>query len=268
MGKSKAQVAKEEAAKEAAKLEFLEAQSGVGFEGIGAEDFQIPFLRILQPLSPQVDEDADEYVSGAKSGMFANTVNNRLYGTTINVIPLMYKKIWLEWAPHRGGLVGRHEPGSIPVNKDKFSSWKAVSDSEEPNDIAEHHVFYVIAAEHPEEGPMVFSLWSSGIKHARNWNTQIMMTKLPSGNRAPFFSSVWKLETVRNKNDAGIWYQIGERKSMIERVRFITQEEYSQIVAPTRDALKSLQDPDYAQLGDQTSEENPSPEGGENKAPF
>lgn len=233
--------------KETTDVGFLDEHASEGFEGIGAEDFTIPFLRILQILSPQVDADRSEFIQGAKPGMFFNTVTNRLYGTTIKVIPIMYKKIWLEWLPNRGGLVGRHEPKSISVNKEEFSSWK----NSKGNLIAEHHVFYCLIAGHFDEGPVVFSLTSTGIKHARNWNTQIMMTRLPSGSRAPFFSSVWEMETVKNMNAAGTWYQVGDKKTMIKRDRFVSQEEFTKFILPNKESLQSLKELDYTQLEDQ-----------------
>ena len=48
----------------------METQAGAGFEGATAEDFSIPFITILQKMSPQCDEDSDGYVDGAKPGMF------------------------------------------------------------------------------------------------------------------------------------------------------------------------------------------------------
>lgn len=226
---------------------FLEEHAGEGFEGLTTEDFSMPFLKILQSLSPQVDEDADEYVQGAKPGMFINSVTNKLYGTTIKLIPIQYTRIWLEWSPNRGGLVGRHEPGSIQVDKSNFSKWT----NADGNIITDNHVFYCLNADHQDEGPMVFSVTSSGIKHAKNWNTQIMMTRLPSGSRAPYFSSVWELETVKNKNDQGSWYQIGEKSTRVKRERFINSDEYTKFVNPAREALAELRT-DFAQLVDQT----------------
>lgn len=243
---------------------FLNEYADQGFEGLTAEDFTIPFLRIAQPLSPQIDEDNDAYIQGCKPGMFFNTVTGRLYGTTVQVIPVMYKKLWLEWAPNRGGLVGRHEPKSIPVDKSNFGSWK----NEKGNTINEHHVFYCLVANHLDEGPVAFSLTSTGIKHARNWNTQIMMTKLPSGQRAPYFSSVWELTTVKNSNAQGNWWQIGGRTTAVERKRFITNEEFTQFVLPNRESLESLKELDFAQLED-NSERNVTPEGADgNNVPY
>jgi len=49
---------------------------GAGFEDTTTEDFAMPFLGILQDLSPAVK---DGIVEGAKIGMFINTATNELY---------------------------------------------------------------------------------------------------------------------------------------------------------------------------------------------
>ncbi|KKN61480.1 hypothetical protein LCGC14_0521350 [marine sediment metagenome] len=238
---------------------FLEEHAGEGFEGITSQDYTIPFIRILQILTPQAQEDNDAYVRGAKPGMFFNTITERLYGTTIQVIPLIYKKIWLEWAPNRGGLMGRHEPESLHVDKGTFTSWKLPNG----NEVAEHHAFYVLVLKHFDEGPTIISLTSTGIKHAKNWNTQIMMTRLPSGSRAPYYASVWELETIKRTNQQGVWYQIGDRKSMIKRIRFITEQEFTEFIFPIKESLISLKNVDYSQLEDTREEENDNMENGE-----
>ena len=234
---------------------FLEEHAGEGFEGIGAKDFSIPFIRVLQILTPQAQSDNDNFIKGAKPGMFFNTITERLYGTTIQVVPIMYKKLWLEWAPNRGGLMGRHEPESIKVNREKFSEWI----NENGNIISETHSFYVIVVGHFDEGPIILSLTSTGIRHAKNWNTQIMMTKLPSGSRAPYYSSIWELETVKCTNQQGVWYQIGSKKSMIKRMRFITEEEFTNTILPTKEGLISLKEVDYSQLEDTREERDVGP---------
>jgi hypothetical protein len=215
---------------------FLNEYAEDGFEGISIDDVAIPFLRILQPLSPQcMDETAPEYIPTAKPGMFFNTVTQRLYGRSVEVIPIKYEKIWLEWLPERGGLAGRHTPNSIPVDKSKFSEWKL----DNGNIIQEHYVFFCLVPEFLDDGPVAFSLTSTGIKHAKNWNTQIMLVQLPNKKRAPFYSSVWELTTVQNKNDQGTWWQIGEKQTSIKRVRFITETEFLDYVQPIRNSLSS-----------------------------
>jgi len=107
---------------------------------------------------------------------------------------------------------------------------------------------------HLGDGPIVFPLSKTGIKHAKNWNTQLMMTKLPNGKRAPFFSSVWKLSTVLNKNEQGSWYQVGERKTAITRTRFITLKEFNDYVLPLKESVQQLTTQvDYSQITDETN---------------
>lgn len=236
---------------------FLNDMAGVGFDNITTEDRSIPFLRVLQPLSPQIEEDSEEHIPGAKPGMFFNTVTNKLYGMEINLIPIRFQKVWLEWQPNRGGLVDRHEPGSIEVDRTDFSTWKYGE-----NIIQETFMFYCLIADNLEDGPIIFPLQSTGIKHAKNWNSMIIMTKLPNGKQAPYFSSVWHLEVEKYKNDKGTYYQIGGKKSHITRERFITEKEFQNYVQPCFKELKQLeQRVDYAQLETNYVEEGTGEEG-------
>ena len=240
--------------KESNNADFLIEHANEGFETLEARDFVIPFLRVLQKLTPQADEDSVEYVDGARPGLFFNTVNQKVYGNALQVIPLTFKKTWLEWQPNRGGLVGRHEPFSIKVDRSDFSHWKPFHNPE--NSIVETMLFFVLLEGHFSDGPLVFPLSKTGIKHGRNWNTQIMMTRLPTGQRAPYYSSVWKLETVLNKNDAGSWYQIGGKKTAVSRVRFITLKEFTDYVNPIKDSIQQVVTQiDFNQIEDTTAKD-------------
>ena len=46
-------------------MEEFEAHAGAGMDAIGTEDMQIPFLRILQPLSPQLIKSDPKYLMTA-----------------------------------------------------------------------------------------------------------------------------------------------------------------------------------------------------------
>ena len=48
--------------------------AGAGQEDITAADVSIPFLRILQQMSPQCVRSKGEYIEGAQSGQIFNTV--------------------------------------------------------------------------------------------------------------------------------------------------------------------------------------------------
>jgi len=47
---------------------------GTGLEETTTEDFAIPFIRVLQPMSPQLQKQHGSYVAGAGAGDLYNTV--------------------------------------------------------------------------------------------------------------------------------------------------------------------------------------------------
>lgn len=93
-----------------------------GRENTTAEDFAIPFIFLLQDLSPEVKEHRKEdYIPGAKPGLFFNSVSRRLYGSELTLVPCVYDRKFIEWVPRDagGGLVAVHEVNSPVVAKAK-----------------------------------------------------------------------------------------------------------------------------------------------------
>ncbi len=214
---------------------FLDDVAGDGFQGMGASDYAIPFLKILQALSPECTKGDPSYIPGAEAGVFFNSLTKRIYGAEISLVPLLYEPLWLVWAPKRGGLKGRYAPGAIPTVGSVFDE-DGLKD-EEGNSVVDTMNFYCLVEGHLEDGPIVFSLSSSGLKHGKNWNSQILLSRLDSGKRAPYYASVWKLSLVLNSNDDGKWYQIGTKTTNISRARFITPDEYTSFIKDNRQAL-------------------------------
>jgi hypothetical protein len=226
--------------------DFLEEIAGQGFEGMGPGDYAVPFLKIITHGCPECTKGKDGYIEGMEAGVFMSTLTKFVYGAEINLIPLKYEPVWLAWAPNRGGLRGRYDPGSIEVVGDPFNGMK----DKDGNTVVETMVFYCLIEGHLEDGPIVFSLSSTGLKHAKNWNAMILLRKTASGRRAAYFSSVWNLRLELNKNDDGIWFQIGNKKTTnVTWVRDITKEELLGLVQPTRQLLiDGSKRVDYAQL--------------------
>ncbi len=107
MAKSEATEVAQKASTEVATLDLMQFQ-GQGFEGAEAADFAIPYVIILQKLSPQIDT-----VDGAKPGMILETASNQLFnkaGEGLMVIPCYFRKDMVEWKPREsgGGLVAAH----------------------------------------------------------------------------------------------------------------------------------------------------------------
>lgn len=217
--------------------DFLNEYAGQGYEKITNNEKDIPFLKIFQSLNPQCIKGNEEYMEEAEPGLFYNSINQKIYGNKVNLIPLDFEPVWIEWKLNRGGFVGIHKPGSIDVDKSDFSKWVNVDTR---NNIVETYLYYCLIEGHFEDGIVIFSLSSSGIKQGKKWNTFIENVKLNNGSPAPFFSSVWNLETKLTKNDLGSWYQIDVQGGKVKRERFITQEEFSAFVKPSRELLKDI----------------------------
>jgi hypothetical protein len=181
-----------------------------GFEGADSDAYAIPFLRILQSNSPQVNEDEESYIDGAKPGMFFNTVSRKVYGKEVKVIPIRYKRDFVEWRPDRGGFAGNHgaDPSLLEECTRNERNQDVLPNGNVLQDTRNH---FVMIADSIEDGPMVFSLTSTGIRHSKNWMSSMVALRLENGKKPPMFYSIWELRTVINENDEGKWYQVGSK---------------------------------------------------------
>ena len=226
MAREKKDVAKKQSS-DVAIFEEMSKARVTGFEGADFESYATPFLRILQQNSPQVLEDADNYIPDAKPGYFFNTVTNQLYGKTVNVIPVRFERLFIEWKPNREGFVAIHsveEGMEISLPGEVFGSR---IHKENENLVQDTHTFYLLIAGREEEGPLVLPLSSTGIRHSRKWLSQAKMLRLPDRSSAPLYSSIYKLGTAINENAQGRWYQIGDKsRTSIERVDWISADQF------------------------------------------
>ena len=100
----------------------IEKFADQGFENIDSKSLQLPFLKILGQLSPQVTAGDSKYIDSAKPGMIYNTVTDKLYDGNkgILVIPAYYKFEYIEWADR--GQEGSNAPRNIyPADSDIMS---------------------------------------------------------------------------------------------------------------------------------------------------
>lgn len=185
-------------------LSIYDDVEGKGFENMGADKFSIPMLKIAQPTSSIVTEDGTE----VKAGDFYNSITGKSYGTKIEVIPVYFNSVWLEWKPNMGGLVARHKPYSIPVEGDAFTGMHYNG-----NDVQDSWCYLVLIKGHEDEGVIMLSCTSTNIKYAKIWNGLMNDSRLPSGKHAPLFAYYWQLESKKNKNDKGTFFVLGEAKT-------------------------------------------------------
>ena len=185
--------------------------AGAGFENHTSDDYSIPFLQILQALSPQLLEN-----DSLRQGMIINTVTGEVFDGKkgIAFIPAFTTHEYVEWKPRDqgGGFVGTHDINSELVAHAKDSSAEyGHYKTPDGNDLIETFYVYGIAIDddgNQTEAVLAFS--STKIKKYKGWMTKAktIQITLPDGRRipAPLFAHRYRLKTVSEKNNHGQFF--------------------------------------------------------------
>ena len=124
----------------------FEEDMNLGFEEVSATNLQIPFLRIIQALSPQVKKTDGEYIEGASQGDIFNTVTRKRWGDEgVVVIPTYFQMKFLEFVPRTqgGGFIGELSAASEDVRtavRDKDTGMELLENGNELVRTAQHYV--------------------------------------------------------------------------------------------------------------------------------
>lgn len=204
-------------APESTGVSTLAGDDAAGFEGMTQEDFNIPFLVILQKGSKQVDEDSGSRIEGAKAGMFYNTVTGELYDgkAGIRFIPCHRDHQFVEWIPRDdgGGFVGTFKPEdprvvALRADQGKFGKLTIVNDGDEHDLVETFYVFGILLKEDGSQEYVVLSFSSTQIKAYKNWMTTARNQTVMEGNRritVPLFGHVYRITTIPQENKKGSW---------------------------------------------------------------
>ena len=189
--------------------------AGSGFEGAGREDMAIPFLSVLQGLSPEVKRSEGAYIEGAFEGMVFNTVTKEAIDTSVNrlvVIPCAYHRAFVEWRVREagGGFVAEH-PSTTPLQTQTTRDDRGRDILPNGNQLNDTRTFYVMVVDETQVtvSPAVITMTSTQIKKAKQWLMQQNLLKLrgPGGAYTPpMFASRWVVATVPESNQKGTWY--------------------------------------------------------------
>lgn len=233
--KSKNEVAVKEDQLPMAMMADMAADAGMGLEGADKDSFAIPFIAMLQGLSPQL-----ETVDGAKPGLFINTITNELY-KEVMVVPCAYQRRYLRWAPRDagGGYKGDYSPIDVETGKllnvERSEDGKLRIDGDELKDTRNH--FVLVESSTGVWQPALLSLSSTQIKKSKRWMSLIQGIELrtPQGKAftPPSFSHVYKLTGVKEENSKGSWW--GMNVEVVEPVSdqelYLKAREFSKQVA-------------------------------------
>ena len=183
--------------------------AGSGFEEVTSSDLQIPFLRIIQALSPQLKKSDAAYIEGSGQGDIFNTVTDKVWdgGEGVVVIPAFFEMKFLEFVPRSqgGGFAGELAADSEDVKnalRDKDTGMELLLNGNELVRAAQHYIKIV-----HEDGSLenaIVDMKKTQLKRSRLWLSMMMMQKHNS-KTLPSFANTYRLKTVEDGNDKGSW---------------------------------------------------------------
>jgi len=204
------ELAKAEQNTSLANLPDFGTDAGVGND-ITMDDLKIPFLTLLQALSPAVQKGGEGYVKGAEPGMILNKATEELFSAEkgIKLVLATRNRSFVEWRPDRGGFAGEHAPLSKIV---KDAQANAVERNQlftdDGNTLEETFSLYAIhvSEDNTPLGYVVIPFTSTKIKAWRNYFTKLDTARV--GDRkltdvAPLFAMSVRLTSKNEVNKKG-----------------------------------------------------------------
>jgi len=229
------------------------------FAGEGAtfdsSEMQIPFIRILQAMSPQLKKREAEYIEGAEQGDMFNTVTgDKFKGEDgMIVLPCYQTTKYLEFVPRDlgGGFQGEISPTDPVLQQTTRQGSKEILPNGHELVKSDQHFCLVIDADGITQ-PVVIDMKSTQLKVSRRWKTKIAMQKVKHPKTGalvlpPLFATQWKFSTVEESNDQGSWFNY-----TIEKIGLVTERDLMQEAKTFRDSIaagevKAAKDPEHQQ---------------------
>lgn len=205
------------------------ADSRAGMESADQDSFAIPFLSVLQALSPQLDESDAKFVDGAKAGMLYENVTNQLIDGKDGaiVIPCHYRRVFLRWGPRGGegaGFKGELTPEQVAAMRQSkqivevdgrlFVPMPDGTVNEKRCDrIVDTRNHYVLLVNESTGAAVtaLLSLRSTQIKKSKALMSALAAVRVkgPQGDvQPPTFANLVRVCTVQEKNDEGNWHGV------------------------------------------------------------
>lgn len=203
--------------------DFMKEHIGLGHEAISATSVEVPRIKLIQKISPELDTFND-----LRAGDFFHTILERSLGTEIRICPIYTDERYILWRPQEdgGGILARADDGihwhpapaefsvklkdGTPVTwrtertvagsgLDKWGSSKPGNPDSPP---AATKMFSIVCTfpDDPDLPPAVVTLQRSAVTVGKKFMGKLKIT------RAPSFGLIFKMGSVGETNKAGQGY--------------------------------------------------------------
>ncbi len=200
--------------------------SGEGVD-YDTSELQIPFVRVIQALSPQIKKNDAGFIKGASQGDAFNTVTGDYWNGEegFEVVPCLQQTKYLEFIPRDqggGGFVGELSADDPNIARATRTGGKEILPNGNELVKSDQHYCMLIGSDGLYQ-PVIVDMKSTQLSVSRRWKTQIAMLKVKDAQgvlKTPaLFGTVWRLTTVEQSNDMGTWYNWS-----VEKVKMIDDE--------------------------------------------
>lgn len=210
---------------------FLKGQEGGrGKENVSKDDLVLPRIKLLQPLSDELEEERN------KAGDMINSVTGQNYGKSIVFIPLNHYKGRILWndRDNGGGIVcaaqnavNPNQSGEVDLNHSpvtvgetctvcKLKDWDNEAEKSERAPKCTLYYNFLIIIEGAKE-PVILSMERTKVKAAK----QLLSLAAYSGGNLDMFAKKYKLSVEQVEKGGKKWYNY-----VVEPVGFVTEAEY------------------------------------------
>lgn len=186
--------------------------AGEGMDSIGTEDMQIPFLRIVQPPSPELIKDDPKYIKGISICDIFNTVTSQFWDGDegLVVIPCGYIVKYIEFVIRDagGGFVGELLPNNPDISKTTRDGSSEILPNGNELVRSAQHLVLIVDMETGATQQAILDMKKTQLKVSRRWNTQMKMVQYQGANglfTPPIWGTAWRLTGVSESNDKGTW---------------------------------------------------------------
>ncbi len=205
----------ENALVDASTAALFQQHAGGGFQHANKDSYAIPFLLMLQSMSPQTKKSDPAYIKGAEEGDFYDSVNGIVIAKGdegVVVVPCFYNNSFVEWVTREkgGGFKGEHgyqqgvDLRSRCVRDEKNRD--ILPNGHQLNDTRNHAVL-VLGEDGPQ--PFMLSMTSTQITKSKKWMTAMNNLKLKGQDGAlftpPMYGTQWRITSIAESNDKGSW---------------------------------------------------------------
>lgn len=192
--------------------ELATATAGAGSSKVGHEELALPFIGLLQALSPQVNKRDDAYVESAEPGMFIETVSGAIWDGDegLMIIPCHFSRHIIEWVKRKkgGGFVGVH-------SSDMAQAMANCQDLKNHDLVDTHQQAVLVRLPDGTWTEAIYPMKSTALTPSRRWNSNIRTMKceidgetfprLGDGPLARWWS-IWKITSAERSNDKGTFF--------------------------------------------------------------